>query len=372
MVLGIFNGSKKPASDDSLLSDFDFGDEDFNWDQAGDSQAPMFHANSEDELPPELRKAVVPPGVAAQPSTPAATKPAEPTVAKTTEPLVDQPSIRAASGTETPAVAEAADPLALPPLEGDMDAAPLPPLLSTGLLGDLDLDLPVPPSQPIVAAKPEVKVPVVKPPVVEIQAIGELSDLSLSIPSVLSATPTPSPTTSLSERNAATQAVSPLGDEGNRFSDEDDDYDVQIDSAPTAAPEANTFSVSRESINDLVPGFGVTSPNDSTAGSHPLSEPSVELSLPPPPTLPPVDLAQLAAKASSAPVSSDTARPGAEPLPPPPATPAPTGVTETPSCCRTTAGSVGRAAPDSAQLNAGPAPQPRHADCPASTAVAEH
>ena len=120
--------SKKPASDDSLLSAFDFGDDDFNWDQAGDSQAPMFNANSEDELPPELRKAVVPPGVAAQTSTPAATKPAEPTVAKTTEPLVDQPSIKAGAATETPVVPKAADPLALPPLEGEMDAAPLPPL----------------------------------------------------------------------------------------------------------------------------------------------------------------------------------------------------------------------------------------------------
>ena len=55
--------SKKPAPTDSLLSDFDFGDEDFNWDQASDSPNPMF--NSEDELPPELRRAVVPPQAAA-------------------------------------------------------------------------------------------------------------------------------------------------------------------------------------------------------------------------------------------------------------------------------------------------------------------
>ena len=322
--------SKKPASDDSLLSDFDFGDDDFNWDQAGDSQAPMFHANSEDELPPELRKAVVTPGVAAQTSTPAAPKPDEPTVAKTTEPLVDQPSIKAGSATETPVVPKTADPLALPPLEGEMDAAPLPPLLSTGLLGDLDLDLPVPPAQPVAVMRPEVKPQVVRPPVVEIPQLGELSDLSLSIPSVLSAIPTPSPTIALAERGAASQAVSQLGDEDNRTSDEDDDYDVQIDSAPFAAPEAKPSAANRESINDLVPGFGVTSSNEPTARTHPLSEPSVELSLPPPPTLPPVDLAQLAAKVPPVSVAGDSLRPGAEPLPPPPATSVPMAVVEMP------------------------------------------
>ena len=128
--------SKKPAPSDSLLSDFDFGDDDFNWDKVGESLAPVL--NSEDELPPELRRAVVP---EAQPIAPAAPSPS--LVAKPSEPEPAKPAEASPKVSPEPSAARAFDPLALPPLEGD--AAPLPPILSTGLLGDLDLDLPVPP-----------------------------------------------------------------------------------------------------------------------------------------------------------------------------------------------------------------------------------
>ena len=82
--------SKKPAPSDSLLSDFDFGDDDFNWDKVGESLAPVL--NSEDELPPELRRAVVPEAEPIAPSAPSPSlvaKPSEPEPAKPAETLTN-------------------------------------------------------------------------------------------------------------------------------------------------------------------------------------------------------------------------------------------------------------------------------------------
>ncbi|HND11233.1 MAG TPA: hypothetical protein PKO07_06545, partial [Pseudomonadota bacterium] len=136
--------SKKPGSDDSLLGDFDFGDEDFNWDKLADVPASTSF-NSEDELPPELRKAVVkepdpqPVQAKANADDSAAAKPV-PTAAKSSDvaPIV---------APQKSATAESVvDPLALPPLDGE--AAPLPPLGAGGsLLGDFDLDFPVGPAK---------------------------------------------------------------------------------------------------------------------------------------------------------------------------------------------------------------------------------
>ena len=165
---------KKPAPTDSLLSDLDFGDDDFNWDQASDGLGPMF--NSEDELPLELRRAVVAAPTATSSS--AATKAPEPAAVKAEPALSAPPSEPAAPSTKP------FDPLALPPLEGD--AAPLPPLLTGGLLDDLDLDLPAPPSQPGPStSRSDLKPVVVKPAVVEVAPLGELSDLALPVPSSL-------------------------------------------------------------------------------------------------------------------------------------------------------------------------------------------
>jgi hypothetical protein len=71
--------------------------------------------------------------------------------------------------------------------------------------------------------------------------------------------------------------------------EQDEDYDVQIDAAPAA--EDKPSAVSDASMSDLVPGFGqATSDSASVAAQKSaLSEPSVELSLPPPPALPVIE-----------------------------------------------------------------------------------
>jgi tetratricopeptide (TPR) repeat protein len=265
--------SKKPAPSDSLLSDFDFGDDDFNWDKVGESLAPVL--NSEDELPPELRRAVVP---EAQPIAPAAPSPS--LVAKPSEPEPAKPAEASPKVSPEPSAARAFDPLALPPLEGD--AAPLPPILSTGLLGDLDLDLPVPPAAPVTAAKLEAKPAPAKPAVAVSSSLGELSDLALTIPAGL---PSPSAVaTAPSHITPSSVAVQiEVSDE------QDEDYDVQIDAAPAA--EDKPSAVSDASMSDLVPGFGQATSDSASAAAQKstLSEPSVELSLPPPPALPVIE-----------------------------------------------------------------------------------
>jgi len=304
--------SKKPAASDSLLSDLDFGDDDFNWDQVGDSLGPTL--NAEEELPPELRKAVVHQPPAEQPSAVAVEKPSGQVVAKPIEPAL---ATREPAG---PAKAQVVDPLALPPLEGDGDAAPLPPLIGGGLLGDLELDLPIPPPATSAPPKSDAK-PAPKPAVAEVAPIGELSDLSLSIPPGLPSTPE-MPAVSpivISEKapSRAVQAVTPA--------DDDEDYDVQIDSAP--ATESKPPESSGMLLADLVPGFGVATVSDATttAAKNSLGEPSVELSLPPPPVLPltavpsAIEVAQTSARtdhaAGPAPLGTLAT---AEPLPPPP------------------------------------------------------
>ncbi len=275
--------SKKPAPSDSLLSDFDFGDDDFNWDKVGESLGPVL--NSEDELPPELRRAVVP---EAQPIAPVApspslvAKPSEPEPAKP-EPAKPEPAKPAEASPKVspePAAARAFDPLALPPLEGD--AAPLPPILSTGLLGDLDLDLPVPPAAPVTTTKLEAKPAPAKPAVAVTSSLGELSDLALTVPSGL-----PSPSAVATAPSHVTPSSVAVQIE---VSDEqDEDYDVQIDAAPAA--EDKPSAVSDASMSDLVPGFGQATSDSSSAAAQKSasSEPSVELSLPPPPALPVIE-----------------------------------------------------------------------------------
>ncbi|HNF96223.1 MAG TPA: hypothetical protein PK493_02960, partial [Pseudomonadota bacterium] len=102
--------------------------------------------------------------------------------------------------------------------------------------------------------------------------------------------------------------------------DEDDDYDVQIDAAP--ASESKSVPVADPSMTDLVPDFGLSPATVQPApAASPLSEPSVELSLPPPPAL---QTAPAAQELPKAPTRSTDAQPKlelafAEPLPPPPA-----------------------------------------------------
>ncbi len=307
---------KKPAPTDSLLSDLDFGDDDFNWDQASDGLGPMF--NSEDELPPELRKAVVAAPTATPPS--AATKASEPAPVKAEPaPVLASPPVE-----QAPPSAKPVDPLALPPLDGD--AAPLPPLLTGGLLDDLDLDLPAPPSQPNPStSKSDLKPVAVKPAVVEVAPLGELSDLALPVPAPLPTTTAATNTATTNTATAAPAAVTstPAPSESSAPSvsfeaepegeGEDDEYDVQIDAAP--AVEAKSAS-SDASLTDLVPGFGLTASPELGIGTHPQSEPSVELSLPPPPSLPLVQVTPFGpADAASKPTSLERPVATGEPLP---------------------------------------------------------
>ena len=309
--------SKKPAPTDSLLSDFDFGDEDFNWDQASDSPNPMF--NSEDELPPELRRAVVPPQAAA--SSLAATKAPEPV---SVEPAPGSAIASPASAQPAaPSSTRTVDPLALPPVEGD--AAPLPPLLAGGLLDDLDLDLPAPPSpsNPGVS-KGDSKPVTVKSAVAE-SSVGELSDLALPVPSPLAAVQAAPTSKAASSAPAPSESSAPAVSfeaepEGE---DEEDEYDVQIDAGPAVSAEpaqAAKSAQSDASLTDLVPGFGVTAGLDHAPSTNPLAERSVEFSLPPPPSLPLVQPTPIHRSGEVAKLQpSDRPLPTAEPLPPPPA-----------------------------------------------------
>ena len=307
---------KKSETADSLLGDFDFGDEDFNWDQLASVGGNTL--NSEDELPPELRTAVV-----HSPDETLVSKPAFPTETKDkpTGKTVREPDVSGifppqAVSTEKYAASSNADPLALPPIDGEGDAAPLPPIApAAGILGDFDLDFAVGPAKIESIESPD--------SIDATQAVGTSRPSSLVEPA-----------------DGKMPVASEVAQTGFPIpADDDEEYDVQIDvaltsksvaspdasvllaepsvSIPTesiASPDASVLladpsasivasamplsvpsSVVDPSISQILPDFGKnptgslvagsTGPVDSTA-----SERSVEFSLPPPPMLAPSEL----------------------------------------------------------------------------------
>ncbi len=320
--------SKKPGTDDSLLGDFDFGDEDFNWDQLADAKASASF-DSEEELPPELRKAVV------KGSEPLPTA----TTAETTDKTQIQPTESAVQAPETasveskpttPKAASAFDPLALPPLDGD--AAPLPPLGSAGgLLGDFDLDFPIGPKTSGVEAKPATKPEATPKAEAKPEALPPPSVAETKAPVAETKAKAPEAKPVVAETKPVVAETKPPVAETKpivvepappvvtlNVDDDEDDYDVQIDAAPA---ESKSVPVVDPSMSDLLPDFGV-SPAGTGAGSPAVpSEPSVELSLPPPPALTAAPVATEAKEAVSRPSEAKpkTDLAAAEPLPPPPA-----------------------------------------------------